>query len=1192
MINNISRQVQDIRQSIIDLPQNVQYTCFHLEHHGKRINDFFELSQVPGLAEDPETELVEDPYTENQARIHFMRIRDLIGASSDRLDIVHGIKAGTSLYESVSEKLDQTEVPIYDHDSKSSVKSLLPTTQDTRPRTIKAISLSPWNPPPQHLRAKGHLMYLLVTTTEGEQHSITSHISGFYVNKCTNQKFDPSPRTAPKCYSAHSLLSLLSLVSPSFKPSFQAVQTYNSKKDPAITIQPTNALPSSPWIVEPIQMSEHVSDFTRSQEPYLTGGSENAETLRDWNEEFQSTKELPKEMMQDRVFRERLTSKLFAEYNEAAVRGAMLVARGEVPPLNPTETKDAQIYVYNNVFYSHGADGVGTFASDGGDDAARVATGKDVLGVKTVNQLDIQGLFTPGTVVVDYLGRRLVGQSIVPGIFKQREPGEHQIDYGGVEGKDIIAEHETFQAPFAELSKHLKVKKHAVWDKEGIRHDLEGSVETKGLLGTDGRKYVLDLYRITPLDILWLEAHRKQSTPDGHEDLVDKYPHGMAVLRPELVDQYWRLKLREYVNTQVAKNKETDDSSEANGESQSQRIDVSNFEFTLNPDVWSGQTPQTEQEKKDYEGDEAEVRNACKYLVEQVIPRTIRELRVGETGFPLDGQSLSNVLHKRGINIRYLGLIATQTEGDDPRLLALKQLCVQEMVSRAFKHVANKYLRNLSVPFVHSCLAHLLNCLLGTYSGSSPQPEIDTVLQPLYPEDDFSFADVTPEHLVKEIGLQIKKRFRYDVGDVLVQKGCEIQMLREICLKLGIQVAAKDYNFESIPTNDGQSSPNEKKTNGNHSSNKKKSKDSVVIKKEHIQTFHVDDILNIVPIVKEAAPRSVLAEETLETARLSMAQGQKEIGQELLFESLSLYEQIYGIMHPEVARVYYALSTLYYSLDEKGVAVDLARKAVIISERVIGVDNAETVLAYLNLSLFEHANGNTKVALGYIHHALDLWKLVYGPHHPDSITTMNNAAVMLQSLKLYSESRRWFEISLSVSEKVSGRQSVNTATLLFQLAQALALDRNSKAAVSHMREAYTIFRSELGPEDNNTKEAENWLEQLTQSAVSLAKHAKDIQTRTMLIRPSKTINPATRAIHNDSSSGLPRTRSPLIGQGTDMAGNSNQRTVSLDDSRPIDELLTYINGETSKISTSSTSTSTSKKGSKSKPSNKSNSVKG
>jgi hypothetical protein len=40
-------------------------------------------------------------------------------------------------------------------------------------------------------------------------------------------------------------------------------------------------------------------------------------------------KNVPRENLQDRVFRERLTSKLFADYNNAAARGAVLVARGE-----------------------------------------------------------------------------------------------------------------------------------------------------------------------------------------------------------------------------------------------------------------------------------------------------------------------------------------------------------------------------------------------------------------------------------------------------------------------------------------------------------------------------------------------------------------------------------------------------------------------------------------------------------------------------------------------------------------------------------------------------------------------------------------------------------------------------------------------------------------------------------------------
>ena len=231
----------------------------------------------------------------------------------------------------------------------------------------------------------------------------------------------------------------------------------NNQRDPLVNFQLTNAIPSSPWLVAPAATSiqSHQPDLTRTQETFLLSGLENTETLRDWNEEIQSNRELPRETVQDRVFRERLVSKTFADFNEAAARGALLVARGELAPLNPTESKDAQIFVYNNVFYSFGADGVGTFTSEGGDEAARVAVGKAVGGVKAVNQLDIAGLATPGTIVVDYLGKRLVAQSIVPGIFKQREPEENHVDYGGVEGRDVVAENEAFVPTFSQVSKAL-----------------------------------------------------------------------------------------------------------------------------------------------------------------------------------------------------------------------------------------------------------------------------------------------------------------------------------------------------------------------------------------------------------------------------------------------------------------------------------------------------------------------------------------------------------------------------------------------------------------------------------------------------------------------------------------------------------------------------------------------------------------
>lgn len=1178
---------------------------------------------MKGLVAESEIKVVEDAYTEKEARIHVIRIRDLIGAAGDRTDTLHGILPGISLFDSVTadaKDLDNVQASKYDFEAPADPSILLPKEEEPAPKTVKSISLSPWNPPPYHLRQKGHLLYLIVTTNEGEQHQITSHVGGFYVNKSSNSKFDPSPRPAPKGRSAHSLLTLLGHISPCFSEAFEQLLQYNNRKDPLATFQMTNAIPAAPWLVpsQSSQMCAHSPDITRTQEGFLIAGVDNTDTLRDWNEEFQSARELPKETVQDRVFRERFISKLFADYTDAASRGAILVARGEVTPLNPTEGRDAQIFVYNNIFFSFGADGVGTFTSEGGDDAARVATGKDVNGVRIVNQLDIDGLYSPATVVIDYLGKRIVGQTVVPGIFKQREPGENSIDYGAVEGKDIVAADERFAPTFEKLSQALRVKKHPVWDKDGKRFDLEASVETKGLLGTDGRKYVLDLYRITPLDVLWLEDCDAAKDEEGKT----AYPHRMTVLRPELVESLraqkwgvWVNKELAHIREKAAAKKQTEDgkaidgqadektekkaedksaskedessSEEEDSEEESdeedeeskkeskddakkstegettERIDGSKFHFSLNPDAFSGQVPQTDEEKAELAADEEDVRNAGKYLRETAIPDFVNDVKSSDLPFPTDGHSLTRMLHKRGINMRYLGNVMALCEGS--RLERLRGLCLQEVISRSFKHASAKYLRHLPLPLTSACIAHLLNCLLGSGLNSKPSADIDESLKALYPEADLAFANVTPESLRKEIEDEALRRFKVTMDEEWHAKIKHLQLLREVSLKLGIQLQAKDFQFsqsESSNTTNGKTNGATAhgangQTNGETKGSKKKNKkardsspSSVASSTSVPHTFAADDIVNIVPVIKDSAPKSVISEEALEGGRHSIIQNNKKIGMELLLESLTLHEQIYGILHPEVARAYSTLSQIYNQLDEKDAAVDLARKAVIVAERTIGVDSAETLLYYLNLSLFLHGTGDSKTALAYVKRSLDLWKVIYGADHPDSITTLNNAAVMLQHMQAYHESRTWFEEALGVCGRVMGAQSLSSASLLFQLSQALALDGEPKAAMTRMRECYTIFLKELGPDNNNTKEAETWLEQLTQNAVAIARRDKDAQARRL--RAGIRFPPRNVALGANGS-----------GSGSRNAASSSSAAASASagpDSRSIDDLIKFIEG--------------------------------
>ncbi|KAF1816475.1 hypothetical protein P152DRAFT_470493 [Eremomyces bilateralis CBS 781.70] len=1214
-------QVQDLRQIISEQPYAVQYSCFHLEHDGKRINDFIDLSEVPGIDNGSIVELKEDPYTEKDARLHTLRVKELIGLASEKSDLTHGIQAGVSLLDSVMSAgmenstaipasdeqfkahLNDTELTGYDFSSQGDVHAVLRPEQTPQPQTLKSLILSPWSPPPHYLRAQGHLLYLQLTINEGESLCITSHVSGFYVNKSTANRFDPCPRAAPKDYLSHSLLTLLLKVSPSFKSTFDTLQTSNADRDPISLYPLTHALPANPWLVPASAASTttYQPDISRSQEAYMVGGADGSETLRDWNEEFQSTRELPRESVQDRVFRERLTAKLFADYNEAAVKGAVLVARGELAPLNPTEQKDAQIFVWNNIFYSFGADGVGTFATEGGDEAARVVVGKDVTGVRAVNQLDINGLFTAGTVVVDYLGKRIVGQSIVPGIFKQREPEENNIDYGGVEGKDVVARNEAFEPLFRQLSKQMFVKAHPVWDKKGKRHDLEASIETKGVLGTDGRKYVLDLYRITPLDMCWLERHWEENQLD--EDSTPKpkakgknYPHRVAALRAELVESYIKHKVLPEKKPEVPAVKETNGAEaasaetkndakadqestksesdtldeekpaeneesaekkeEAEGEAKAHASEEMISKHFLNPDVFSGQEPRTDAEKEEMAEDEARLREACKFLVDNVIPRLVSDYSTVDAGFPMDGLSLTALLHRRGINMRYLGHVTRLTgvamKDGAPRLMVLYQLCRQEMVTRAFKHVAAKKMRNLPAVFGPACMAHLLNCLLGAEVNAQPVPEANAEVKKMFSDADFSFEATTPESLLTELEQEIEMRFKYNWSGPIIAK-TPFSQLREIALTLGLQLEAKEYIFRREGMSKEVCEPSSASTGGKK---KKKNQDntaaSCIVPAKVVQTFHAENVLNFVPVVKEASPRSALAEEAFAGGQMSLSTGQKQLGLELIYESLSLYEQIYGILHPECSRIYINLSSLLGNIGDKDAALELSRKAVIIAERTLGVDSVETLQAYLNYAIHEHSAGNGAKGVRLILHALELWKVIHGLDHPDAITAITNLAVMAGNQEHYPASIAWLHQALHFSSLYFTDQSISSAALTYQLAHNLALQGNTHAAVNKMRDARHVFENVCGKDDTRTKEAQHYLEFFTANAVKSARAVKMLQGAGLRSLPMLTAR--QRGVGVNSAAAGPGEAGPST-EG--VAGSSLGN-------RTIDELVKYIEGDSKK----------------------------
>ncbi|KAI8074519.1 clustered mitochondria-domain-containing protein [Gongronella butleri] len=1180
--------IHDIKQSIMESPETCIHSCFYLQHKGARISDFLELGEVEGITTECQFELIEDVYTEKDVRLHINRLRDLLGGPYKPSTNAIAIDASLSFLTAVTGDIDEEIVsegekkmedlfssePIPEHAftgkdvvAKSNLADFVPKTfVRAAPVCLKSLTLSGWNPVQHARRLAGDLLYLNVVTLENENLCITATTRGFYVNQSTMTEFNPKGRGAGK--HAHSLIRLLQQVSPLFAKNFALVQDFITQHH-MLEVLPVNTYHAEhAWAVVPPTVTY---DAARPAEPYLHFGADAVDALRDWNDELQSHRELPRTNLQERVLRERLITKVQSEFTEAAVQGAMSVVQGSVTPLNPLEPEDAHMFVYNNIFFSKANDGRGTMEAVGGDAAAHVATNKDLEGVKVVNSIDPEGLATLGSVIVDYKGERIVAQSIVPGIFRRQD--ESSIVYGSVDnGLTIAADNQFHEAIGAQIAKALHLKQHAVNDAQGNAIDLHTSVETKGLLGADGRRYLLDLYRLNPVDIQFQEE-------EGIEkDGKPAYPHKMTLLRPELISLYWEHKFRQWVKQKTdeikaerAKNKpeikkdgendaqetekaekaENDETSQEQQEQQEDeeeiKIDVSAFDLSFNPDVFTSQLSSSSSPD-----DEQAVRDAAQFLNEEILPSLVLDFASYAIS-PLDGDALTKAMHRRGINMRYLGKLANLVAlSNDKRIHHIYDLAIQEMIVRASKRLLRKYLAECALEETRACIAHYFNCLVGHEFNPKPMPVVPAHKQ----RNDFEWTHLTPASLKNKLTEQVRLWFRFDLPEGKFDEIKPLPVLREICLRVGIQLHAIDYRFhalseEEIKTNAEEDARLEslrarsQKPTARKNKKQQQALDALnAVPPRRKTTFIPDDILNVLPTVKQASTRSVFAEETFEAGKVSLAQGHRQLGLELLLESLTLHEQTYGFLHPETSKCYATLAMIYHHSEDREAALDLQRKAVIASERTLGVDHPETVHHYLNLGLFEHAAGRTKLALRYIRHALYYWDLLFGPGHPDSATADNNAGVMLQSLRDYPTSTKFFERACNTQEAILGKDHVITATGYHVLAKAYTLEGDFNKALAAERVAYGVFEKKLGDEDPRTKESDMWLKELTANALATAtaQRAKLMQQQQ---QQANLVPTNTHAVPH---------------------GRAQQTQDIPTGEMPIDQVMQYINGDANKTS--------------------------
>ena len=142
----------------------------------------------------------------------------------------------------------------------------------------------------------------------------------------------------------------------------------------------------------------------------------------------------------------------------------------------------------------------------------------------------------------------------------------------------------------------------------------------------------------------------------------------------------------------------------------------------------------------------------------------------------------------------------------------------------------------------------------------------------------------------------------------------KISLLRSFAMKNGIQLLLRDYALEQ------------------------KSKPA----------FTQEDILNVFPVVKHIHPRATDAYNFYTTGQTKIQQGYLKEGYELISEALNLLNNVYGAMHPEISQCLRMLARLNYIMGDHGEAMAFQQKAVLMSEKVNGIDHPYTITEYVS----------------------------------------------------------------------------------------------------------------------------------------------------------------------------------------------------------------------------------------------------
>ncbi|KAL3633072.1 hypothetical protein CASFOL_026056 [Castilleja foliolosa] len=424
------------------------------------------------------------------------------------------------------------------------------------------------------------------------------------------------------------------------------------------------------------------------------------------------------------------------------------------------------------------------------------------------------------------------------------------------------------------------------------------------------------------------------------------------------------------------------------------------------------------------------VKMAHEYYDDVALPKLVTDFASLELS-PVDGRTLTDFMHLRGLQIRSLGRVVELAD----KLPHIQSLCIHEMITRAFKHVVRAVIGSVgSMDNMSTAIAATLNFLLGSCNVKNDQS--DQILK------------------LQWLRANLEKRFGWRLQDEF-QHLRKLSILRGLCHKVGLELVPKDYDLES-------SAP-----------------------------FTKSDIISIVPVCKHVWCSSADGRNLLEASKIALDKGKLEDAVVNGTKALAKMIAVCGPYHRTTASAYSLLAVVLYHTGDFNQATIYQQKALDINERELGLDHPDTMKSYGDLSVFYYRLQHIELALKYVNRALYLLQFTCGLSHPNTAATYINVAMMEEGMGNVHVALRYLHEALKCNQRLLGADHIQTAASYHAIAIALSLMEAYSLSVQHEQTTLKILQAKLGAEDLRTQDAAAWLEYFESKALEQQEAARN-----------------------------------------------------------------------------------------------------